>query len=318
MNTNIEITSAENKMDISKMSKIDLLEKCKELGITKCSSKNKPQLIELINSKNKTSAEDYNNVLISKDVIDNEPITETLNVIENEINNEMITQIIKLPNTRFQGSKKKIINIIYDFIITHFKPRHILDLFGGSSICSLYFHINNIEVTYNDILRFNSINANGLLDIDINNIPGEEEIKNIFVKNSNSCYTTFIYDTFKDIYYTDDENRQLDIFRENIKHHNNVIKQNIIYYLLFQSLISKRPYNLFHRKNLSIRTADVERNFGNKTTWEKPFIVHMLKFRKELIKLYEQKKMIDIGNTHIINMPYNKITEEIIYRSALF
>jgi 16S rRNA G966 N2-methylase RsmD len=301
-------------MDISKMSKIELLEKCKELGITKCISKNKPQLIELINSKIKTSnnTEEYKNILISEDIINNEPITETLNVIENEINNEMITQIIKLPNTRFQGSKKKIINIIYDLMITHFKPIHILDLFGGSSICSLYFHINNIEVTYNDILRFNSINANGLLDIDINNIPSEEEIKNIFVKNSNSCYTTFIYDTFKDIYYTDDENRQLDIFRENIKHHNNVIKQNIIYYLLFQSLISKRPYNLFHRKNLSIRTADVERNFGNKTTWEKPFIVHMLTFRKELIKLYEQKKMIDIGNTHIINMPYNKITEEII------
>ena len=40
-------------MDISKMSKIELLEKCKELGITKCSSKNKSQLYELINDKNK-------------------------------------------------------------------------------------------------------------------------------------------------------------------------------------------------------------------------------------------------------------------------
>jgi len=312
-NITINIT---DQMDISKMSKIDLLQRCKELGITKCSSKNKPQLIELINSNHKknNNTEEYKNVLISEDIINNETITETLNVIvENEINNVMTNQIIKLPNTRFQGSKKKIINIIYDLMIAHFKPKHILDLFGGSSICSLYFHINNVEVTYNDILRFNSINANGLLDIDINNIPDEEEIKNIFVKNSNSCYTTFIYDTFKDIYYTDDENRQLDIFRVNIKHYNNnVIKQNIIYYLLFQSLISKRPYNLFHRKNLSIRTADVERNFGNKTTWEKPFIVHMLTFRKELIKLYEQKKMIDVGNTHIINMPYNKITEEII------
>lgn len=36
------------------MSKMSLLEKCKELGITKCNSKNKTQLIELINSKNKT------------------------------------------------------------------------------------------------------------------------------------------------------------------------------------------------------------------------------------------------------------------------
>lgn len=39
------------RMDTLKMRKVDLLEKCKELGITKCSSKNKLQLIELIHSK---------------------------------------------------------------------------------------------------------------------------------------------------------------------------------------------------------------------------------------------------------------------------
>ena len=37
------------------MSKLELLEKCKELGITKCNSKNKSQLIELINSKQQIS-----------------------------------------------------------------------------------------------------------------------------------------------------------------------------------------------------------------------------------------------------------------------
>ena len=41
------------KMDITRMTKNDLLEKCKELGITMCSSKNKNQLLELINSKEK-------------------------------------------------------------------------------------------------------------------------------------------------------------------------------------------------------------------------------------------------------------------------
>ena len=40
-------------MDITKMSKNDLLEKCKELGITMCSSKNKQQLIEVIALKQK-------------------------------------------------------------------------------------------------------------------------------------------------------------------------------------------------------------------------------------------------------------------------
>jgi len=49
---NITINITE-QMDISKMSKLELLEKCKELGITKCSSKNKSQLLELIHSNQK-------------------------------------------------------------------------------------------------------------------------------------------------------------------------------------------------------------------------------------------------------------------------
>src|SRR5262249_16418085 len=35
--------------------------------------------------------------------------------------------------------------------------------------------------------------------------------------------------------------------------------------------IRKRPYNLFHRKNLYMRTAAVPRGFGNKATWDAPF-----------------------------------------------
>ena len=50
---NITINITE-QMDISKMSKLELLEKCKELGIKKCSSKNKGELIDLINSKTHT------------------------------------------------------------------------------------------------------------------------------------------------------------------------------------------------------------------------------------------------------------------------
>ena len=42
-------------MDTSTMSKLELIEKCKELGITKCTSKNKAQLVELIQSKQKNT-----------------------------------------------------------------------------------------------------------------------------------------------------------------------------------------------------------------------------------------------------------------------
>jgi DNA (cytosine-5)-methyltransferase 1 len=53
-------------MDISNMNKKDLLEKCKELGITKCSSKNKTQLIGLIYSMQKQIVP---NIEINKNVI---------------------------------------------------------------------------------------------------------------------------------------------------------------------------------------------------------------------------------------------------------
>ena len=78
------------QMDTLKMSKLDLLNKCEELGLTKYSSKNKPQLIELINSNHKpNNTDEYKNVLI----IDNAnksststsligSVTETLNVID--------------------------------------------------------------------------------------------------------------------------------------------------------------------------------------------------------------------------------------------
>ncbi|MBK9504398.1 MAG: DNA adenine methylase [Bacteroidetes bacterium] len=39
---------------------------------------------------------------------------------------------------------------------------------------------------------------------------------------------------------------------------------------------------MFHRNNLSIRTAEVHRNFGNATTWEKTFEDHFRNFIKEI------------------------------------
>jgi len=50
-------------MDYSKMSKLELLEKCTQLGITKCNSKNKSQLIELVLSKNGVSNTEIDDVL---------------------------------------------------------------------------------------------------------------------------------------------------------------------------------------------------------------------------------------------------------------
>ena len=85
ISNNITINITE-QMDISKMSKLELLEKCKELGITKCGSKNKSQLTELINGKNKVVEEPKMILSNEKTLPQNTPIvevdTKTLNVID--------------------------------------------------------------------------------------------------------------------------------------------------------------------------------------------------------------------------------------------
>jgi len=81
------IIKMNEKTDIYKMSKKELLYKCKEFGIMKCSSKNKSQLIQLINSKNNFVPIQIENIVkISRNL----PVNEYAN--NDIINNEQSKQ----------------------------------------------------------------------------------------------------------------------------------------------------------------------------------------------------------------------------------
>jgi hypothetical protein len=67
----------------------------------------------------------------------------------------------------------------------------------------------------------------------------------------------------------------------------------LAFFALCQACIIKRPYNLFHRKNLYIRFAEVERSFGNKTTWDRPFDEWFRLFAEEA-----NRAVFDNGQTH--------------------
>jgi hypothetical protein len=107
----------------------------------------------------------------------------------------------------------------------------------------------------------------------------QDDVEEILKRHPEMKYPTFIQDTFKGIYFTDEENEWLDMVVTNIDTLiTNIYKKAIAYFALFQSCVIKRPYNLFHRKNLYIRTAKVKRSFGNKITWDTPFPVHFVRF----------------------------------------
>jgi adenine-specific DNA methylase len=206
--------------------------------------------------------------------------------------NEIIS---KTPTTRYRGSKRRILPWLYE----NLKPLNFdtfLDAFSGTSSVSYLFKMMGKEVTTNDILQSNY--QIGIAQIENNKfILNKKDIKFLIHKNGFE-YPTFIQDTFKDIYYLDHENEWLDKVIHNIfllseKYSGEILrkKKALAFYALFQACLSKRPYNLFHRKNLYMRTANVERNFHNKKTWDKSFDYLFIKFCEEISgKVFNNKR----------------------------
>lgn len=185
----------------------------------------------------------------------------------------------KFPSTRFQGSKIKLADWILD-IFNSLDFESALDAFGGSG-CIAY-HLKKIgkRVHYNDILKFNYQIGLALIENDETTIS-RDDIRYILAEHKQIKYKDIIQRHFKKIFYLDEENEWLDRVACNIHSITNKYKRALAFFALFQACIIKRPFNLFHRNNLYLRTSDVERSFGNKVTWDKPFDEYFVKFANE-------------------------------------
>ncbi|MBI5559657.1 MAG: DNA adenine methylase, partial [Deltaproteobacteria bacterium] len=155
------------------------------------------------------------------------------------------------PSTRFQGSKLKIVDWIWD-AIENLDFDTALDTFGGTGCVAYMLKKKGKKVTYNDILKFNRYIGLALIENDNVKLT-EQDVDFLLSRHRKIEYPTFVYDTFKDIYFTDDENQWLDMATTNINLLDDIYKKALAYFALFQACISKRPFNLFHRKNLYIR-----------------------------------------------------------------
>jgi len=207
-----------------------------------------------------------------------------------------------IPSTRYQGSKQKIVKWIWNNI-KDLKFDTFLDAFGGTGVVGYYAKLHNKEVTFNDILKSNFVIGLSLIENNKEKLS-QEDVEFILKKHSGVKYPTFIQETFKDIYYTDEENKWLDIVVTNIRLLKSKYKQAIAYNALFQACIAKRPYNLFHRKNLYLRTASVKRSFGNKTTWDTPFPNHFKKFVREINNcIYDNGRNNKAINLDVFEIP---------------
>lgn len=184
-----------------------------------------------------------------------------------------------MPPTRYQGSKRRLADWIWSQI-GHLAFDSVLDAFGGTGSVSHRLKRAGKTVVFNDILRFNHLVGTALIENDHCRLL-TDDLEWVLHRHPGLAYPDFIERMFKGIYFKPAENRWLDMVCANIRAMENSIKRALAYYAVGQAALAKRPYNLFHRRNLYMRTARVRRTFGNKTTWDRPFEAHFRRFAAE-------------------------------------
>ena len=147
---------------------------------------------------------------------------------------------------------------------------------SGTSSVSYVLKRMGKQVIANDYLKFNYVTAQAFIE---NNqyLIEEKDTQWILGTNAGVNYESFVATTFNDYYFTVAENQWIDRIICNINQLESPnpratrAKRAIAIHSLIQACLMKRPFNLFHRRNLYLRQAKVNRTFGNQTTWERPF-----------------------------------------------
>jgi adenine-specific DNA methylase len=118
------------------------------------------------------------------------------------------------PSTRFQGSKLKVVDWIWD-AIKDLDFYSTLDAFGGTGCVGYMLKQKGKKVTCNDVLKFNWYIGLSLIENDAEKLL-KKEVDFLLTRHDGIKYPTFVYDTFKNIYFTDEENQWIDMVVTNI------------------------------------------------------------------------------------------------------
>jgi DNA adenine methylase len=161
------------EMDLTKLSKPELLAKCEELGITKYKSKNKSELIDLINTKiSKNSKieliieEEDNSELHTSNDIQNEVILQPTNFESYEKEEMYLSNFLKsirnkngtykricISPLRYAGGKSKAIGLILENLPKLKEKKIVSPFFGGGSVELCMSQMLGIEVIGYDVFN---------------------------------------------------------------------------------------------------------------------------------------------------------------------
>ncbi len=150
-------------------------------------------------------------------------------------------QVSLYPPTRFMGSKRKLLGEIWN-VASRFEFDTVVDLFSGSGIVGYMFKSHGKTVISNDYMAMSATFTKAMVENNTVTLP-VEEAKKLLIKQGDVDH--FVSNTFKDLYYTDDENELIDILRTNISAIDDQYKKAIAMTALIRACTKKRPRGIF-------------------------------------------------------------------------
>ena len=159
-----------------------------------------------------------------------------------EVESEPLSDQVSLyPPTRFMGSKRKLLGEIWN-VASRFEFDSVVDLFSGSGIVGYMFKSHGKTVISNDYMAMSATFTKAMVENNTVTLPIAEAEK-LLIKQGEVDH--FVSDTFKDLYYTDEENELIDILRTNIAAIDDQYKKAIAMTALIRACTKKRPRGIF-------------------------------------------------------------------------
>ena len=150
-------------------------------------------------------------------------------------------QVLKYPPTRYMGSKNKLLTEIWA-VASQFKFDTAIDLFSGSGVVGYMMKSHGKAVISNDYMAMAAVFAKAMIENNEITLP-HDEAKSLL--ESHKRVDCFVEKTFQGLYFSDEDNRLIDVLRAKIKVIKNPYKRAIAMSALMRACLKKRPRGIF-------------------------------------------------------------------------
>lgn len=150
-------------------------------------------------------------------------------------------QMSLFPTTRYMGSKSKLLSHIWE-ASSKFNFDSVIDLFSGSGVVSYMYKSHGKAVISNDYMAMGGVITKALIENSSTTLS-KFEAQNLMDDSIDT--DDFVLNTFKGIYFSDEDNHFIDVVRANIAQMENPYKKAIALEALIRTCVKKRPRGIF-------------------------------------------------------------------------